>query len=122
MTRTYPRECGGYLNGVPAAAPSLSAWEATGGWTRSTMAGSLYSVRMSIRSLKEIPGIEFVVDARGRRKSVVIDLAQHRALWEDLFDAYTAQQRCSEPRESLSKVKKLVQSAPRRRTRGRLQA
>ena len=79
-------------------------------------------MRMSVRSLKEVPGIEFVVDARGRRKSVVIDLGRHRALWEDLFDAYIAQQRRDEPRESLSKVKKLVQSAPRRRTRGRLQA
>ena len=78
------------------------------------MAGSLYSVWMSVRSLKEIPGIEFVVDARGRRKSVIIDLERHRALWEDLFDAYVAQQRRNEPREPLSKVKKLVQSAPRR--------
>lgn len=69
---------------------------------------------MSVRTLKEISGIEFVVDARGRRKSVVIDLGQHRALWEDLFDAYVAQQRRDEPRESLSKVRKLVQSAPRR--------
>ena len=86
------------------------------------MAGRLYSVWMSVRSLKEIPGIEFVVDARGRRKSVVIDLGRHRALWEDLFDAYVAQQQRNEPRESLSKVKKLVESAPRRRTRGRLQA
>ena len=79
-------------------------------------------MRMSARSLKEIPGIEFVVDARGRRKSVVIDLGRHRALWVDLFDAYVAQQRRDEPRESLYKVRKLVQSAPRRQTRGRLQA
>ena len=77
---------------------------------------------MSFRSLKEMPGIEFVVDARGRRKSVVIDLGRHGALWEDVFDAYVAQQRRSEPRESLSKVKKLVQSAPKRRASGRLQS
>jgi len=76
---------------------------------------------MSDRSFKEIPGIEFVVDSRGRRKSVVIDLERHGALWEDLFDAFVAQQRRNEPREPLSKVKKLVQSAPRRRTSGRLQ-
>jgi lipase chaperone LimK len=69
---------------------------------------------MSVRSPKEIPGIEFVVDARGRRKFVIIDLERHHALWEDLFDAYDAQQRRNEPRESLSKVKKRVQSAPRR--------
>ena len=76
---------------------------------------------MSARSLKEMPGIEFLVDARGRRKSVVIDLGRHGALWEDVFDAYIAQQRRGEPRDSLSKVKKLVQSVPKRRTRGRLQ-
>jgi hypothetical protein len=69
---------------------------------------------MSIRSLKEIPGIEFVVDARGRRKSVIIDLERHGALWENLFDAYVTQQRRNEPREPLSRVKKRVQSAPRR--------
>jgi len=83
--------------------------------------GGLYSVRMSVRSFKEMPGIEFIVDARGRRKSVVIDLGRHGALWEDLFDAYVAQQRRAEPRESLSKVKTLVQSAPKRRASGRLQ-
>ncbi len=75
----------------------------------------------SVRSLKEMPGIEFVIDARGRRKSVVVDLRRHGALWEDLFDAYVAQQRRTEPREPLPKVKKLVQSAPKRRTRDRLQ-
>jgi hypothetical protein len=69
---------------------------------------------MSVRSLKEIPGIEFVVDARGRRTSVVIDLRRHRALWEDLFDVCVARQRRNEMREPLSKVKKRVQSAPRR--------
>jgi len=77
---------------------------------------------MSARSLKEMPGIEYLVDARGRRKSVVIDLGRHGALWEDVFDAYVAQLRRSEPRDSLSKVKKLVQSVPKRRTRGRLQS
>jgi len=91
-------------------------------WARSDLVGSLYFVWMSSRSLKEMPGIEFVVDARGRRKSVVIDLGRHGALWEDLFDAYVAQQRRAEPRESLSKVKTLVQSAPKRRASGRLQS
>lgn len=86
------------------------------------MRGGPYSVRMSVRSLKEMPGIEFVVDARGRRKSVVIDLVRYGVLWEDLFDAYVAQQRRAEPRESLSKVKTLVQSAPKQRASGRLQS
>jgi len=88
---------------------------------RSVLVGSLYFQWMSSRSFKEMPGIEFVVDARGRRKSVVIDLGRHGALWEDLFDAYVVQQRRAEPRESLSKVKTLVQSAPKRRA-SRLQS
>ena len=62
------------------------------------------------------------VDARGRRKSVVIDLGRHGALLEDLFDAYVSQQRRAEPREFLFKVKTLVQSAPKRRASGRLQS
>ena len=76
---------------------------------------------MSVRSLKEMPGIEFVDDTLDRCKYVVIDLRHHCSLWEYYFHSYVAQQRRSEPRESLSKVKKLVQSAPKRRTRDRLQ-
>ncbi len=87
------------------------------GRTRSTAPRSLYSICMSARPLKEMPGIEFLKDARGRRKSVVIDLGGHGALWEDVFDAYVAQQRRSEPRDPLAKVKKLVQSAPKRLAR-----
>jgi len=59
---------------------------------------------MSAKSSPAIPGIDFLVDTRGRRKSVVIDLRRHRALWEDVYDAYLAGQRRKEPRESLAKV------------------
>jgi hypothetical protein len=48
---------------------------------------------MGNKTHKDIPGIAFVVDSRGRRKSVLIDLEQHGSLWEDLYDAYVAQQR-----------------------------
>ena len=73
---------------------------------------------MSDKTQKDIPGIAFLVDSRGRRKSVVIDLEQHGSLWEDLYDAYVAQQRRTEPRESLATVKRLIQSPARRRGRG----
>jgi hypothetical protein len=58
---------------------------------------------------KDIPGIAFLVDSRGRGKSVLIDLEQHCSLWEDLYDAYVAQQRRADPRESLATVKRLLQ-------------
>lgn len=73
---------------------------------------------MGGKSQKDIPGIAFLVDARGRRKSVVIDLEQHGSLWEDLYDSYVAQQRRAEPRESLATVKRVIQSPTRRGGRG----
>jgi hypothetical protein len=73
---------------------------------------------MGNKTLTDIPGIAFRVDSRGRRKSVLIDLEQHGSLWEDLYDAYIAQQRRAEPRESLATVKGLIQSPARRRSRG----
>jgi hypothetical protein len=68
---------------------------------------------MGSKTHKDIPGIAFQVDSRGRRKSVVIDLEQHGSLWEDLYDSYVAQQRRTEPRESLATVKRLVTSSGR---------
>jgi hypothetical protein len=65
---------------------------------------------MGNKTHKDIPGIAFLFDARGRRKSVLIDIEQHGPLWEDLYDAYVAQQRRTEPRESLATVKRLLQS------------
>ena len=50
-------------------------------------------------------GIEYLVDKRGRKTAVVINLSRHRRLWEDFQDALLAQRRKSEPRESLAAVK-----------------
>jgi len=68
---------------------------------------------MGNKTQQDIPGIAFVVDSCGRRKSVLIDLEQHGSLWENLCDAYVAQQRRAEPRESLATVKRLVLSPGR---------
>lgn len=65
----------------------------------------------------DIPGIEFVVDRSGRRKAVLIDLKRHRALWEDLYDAYLAQARRAEPRESLASVKARLEKRANRKLR-----
>ncbi len=50
-------------------------------------------------------GIEYVVDARGKRKAVVVDLKVHGDAWEDFYDSLSAKMRVNEPRESYSLVK-----------------
>jgi len=53
-------------------------------------------------------GIEFVVDDKGKKKAVVIDLRTHRDLWEDFCDVLKAKEREDEPRESLAAVKRKI--------------
>jgi hypothetical protein len=66
-----------------------------------------------------MPGIEFLIDRLGRKKAVLIDLKKHKALWEDLYDAYLADKRRGEPRESLESVKRqLAKKAATQRRRG----
>jgi hypothetical protein len=50
-------------------------------------------------------GIDYVTDARGRKKAVQIDLKKHGDLWEDFHDAMVARSREHEPRESFESVK-----------------
>ena len=57
-------------------------------------------------------GINFVVDDRGEKKAVVIDLIRHGSLWEDFYAALVVRSRKGEPRESLAEVEK--RSAKRR--------
>jgi len=59
----------------------------------------------------DIPGVEFLVNQRGHKRAVLIDLKKHAALWEDLYDAYLVQRRRREPRESLAQVKRLLRRA-----------
>ena len=49
-------------------------------------------------------GVQFVVDAKGQKTGVVIDLRVHKELWEDFYDAALARGRRREPRESLTAV------------------
>ena len=51
-------------------------------------------------------GINFVVDERGKKTAVVIDLKEHADLWEDLYDAFLVRSRQGEPRETFDSVKK----------------
>lgn len=65
-----------------------------------------------------VKGVQFVVDNSGRKTAVQIDLKKQGRLWEDFYDRAVAQQRASEPRESLESVKKRVLGRRRRRRRG----
>jgi hypothetical protein len=50
-------------------------------------------------------GVQFIVNNKGQRTGVLIDLKKHRDLWEDLYDGLVARQRKDEPRESLKTVR-----------------
>ncbi len=51
-------------------------------------------------------GVQFVVNERGQKTGVVIDLREYRELWEDFYAAALALARRKEPRESLAAVKR----------------
>ena len=55
-----------------------------------------------------VKGIKFVIDDAGQKKAVLIDIKQHKQIWEDFYDALLVKERESEPRESLKDVKKKV--------------
>ncbi len=50
-------------------------------------------------------GIQYVIDERGKKKAVVVDLKVHGDAWEDFYDSLIAKMRVNEPRESYSSVK-----------------
>jgi hypothetical protein len=53
-----------------------------------------------------VKGVQFVVDERGEKTAVVIDLKRHGELWEDFYDSAVALARRHEPRETLESVKR----------------
>ena len=59
-------------------------------------------------SRRQLKGVDFVVDKDGEKKAVIINLKQHRALWEDFYATLLAQERQNEPRETLDEVRKRV--------------
>jgi len=58
-------------------------------------------------------GIDYVTDARGRKKAVQIDLKKHGDLWEDFHDAMVARSRENEPRESYESIKERLRQKNR---------
>ena len=50
-------------------------------------------------------GIQYVVDADGTKKAVVIDLTENAEIWEDFYDTIVSKEREGEPRETLEEVR-----------------
>ena len=61
-----------------------------------------------------VKGIQFLVNERGEKTAVVIDLRKNAELWEDFYDRALADSREREPRESLESVKERLQRGKRR--------
>jgi len=53
-----------------------------------------------------LEGIYFVVDQKGEKTAVQIDLKKYGDLWEDFYDTLVAASRADEPRETVKKVKR----------------
>jgi len=50
-------------------------------------------------------GIQFVVDDAGKKKAVIIDLAEWGEVWEDIYDVLVARSREGEPAIDLEVLK-----------------
>jgi hypothetical protein len=50
-------------------------------------------------------GIQYLLDAKGRRVAVQIDLKKHREIWEDVEDVLVSRARRNEKRTPIEKVK-----------------
>ena len=51
-------------------------------------------------------GIQFLVNEKGNKTAVLIDLKRNANLWEDFYDIALARGRKGEPRESFESVKR----------------
>jgi hypothetical protein len=55
---------------------------------------------------ESMKGIQFLVDEKGNKTAVLIDLKRNASLWEDFYDIALARGRKGEARESLEFVKR----------------
>ncbi|MBA7513464.1 hypothetical protein ES705_05480 [subsurface metagenome] len=51
-------------------------------------------------------GIQFVLNDKGEKTAVLVDIKKCGEIWEDFYDALIAEIRSKEPRESIESVKK----------------
>lgn len=56
-------------------------------------------------------GINFVINEKGKKSAVVIDLRKHGKLWEDFYDALKVRHRKNETRETLQMVKEKLKKS-----------
>ena len=57
-------------------------------------------------------GISFQVDESGEKTAVILNLRQHRRIWEDIYDRLLIESRRNEPRETLAEVRKRLARRP----------
>lgn len=55
-------------------------------------------------------GIQFLFSDAGDKTAVLINLKKYSKIWEDFYDVLIAENRSSEPRETLEKVKKSLKA------------
>ena len=53
-----------------------------------------------------IKGIQYIVDDKGNKKSVILDLEKWGEYWEDFYDILVSESRRDEPNISWEKLKK----------------
>jgi len=58
--------------------------------------------------------VQFIVDQRGNKTAVVIDLKKNAELWEDFYDRALAASSEGEPRETLESVRRRLRRRKRR--------
>ena len=54
-------------------------------------------------------GIQYIVNRKGEKTAVLMDIRKYADLWEDVYDALLAEKRKYEPRESLESVRRRLQ-------------
>jgi len=59
----------------------------------------------SMERRRSMEGLSYIVDEKGRRRAVVVDLDRHGELWEDIYDAMIAEARIGEDRLSWHAVR-----------------
>jgi hypothetical protein len=62
-----------------------------------------------------IRGVQFLVDPKGRKTAVVIDLKKNAELWEDFYDIAVAKARVRDRRWSLEDARRKLRIPAKRR-------
>ncbi len=60
-------------------------------------------------------GVQFLVNGRGQKTAVVIDLKTRADVWQDFYDVLLTRERADEPRGSLAAVRRRLVRAGRLR-------